>query len=104
MDEILRALDKRASELEMDRREKHHLLESLREGIPFPGVEYLAPYVHREMASIFSYLPQDTLVWLDGADRVEAETERFGRLVWQRSESAKEERRLVPEAGSRFIN
>jgi transcription-repair coupling factor (superfamily II helicase) len=104
MDEILRALDKRAGELEMDRREKHHLMDSLREGIPFPGVEYLAPYFHAELAPIFSYLPQDTLVWLDGADRVQAETERFGRLVWQRYESAKEERRLVPEAASLFIN
>ena len=104
MDEILRALDKRAGELEMDRREKHHLMDSLREGIPFPGIEYLAPYFHPEMAPIFSYLPQDTLVWLDGADRVEAETERFGRLVWQRCGSAKEERRLVPEAGSLFLN
>jgi transcription-repair coupling factor (superfamily II helicase) len=104
MDEILRALDKRAGELEMDRREKNHVMESLREGIPFPGSEYLAPYFHREMAPIFSYLPQDTLIWLDGADRVEAESERFGRLVWQRCESAKEERRLVPEAQGLFLN
>jgi transcription-repair coupling factor (superfamily II helicase) len=104
LDQVLRALDKRAAELEVERREKHHLLESLREGIPFPGVEYLAPYFHLEMAPLFSYLPQDTLVWLDGADRVEAETERFGRLVWQRCESAKEERRLVPEAGALFLN
>ncbi len=104
MDEILRALDKRAGELEMDRRERHHLMDSLREGIPFPGIEYLAPYFRPEMATIFSYLPPDTLLWLDGADRVEAESERFGRLVWQRGETAKEERRLVPEPGSLFLN
>ena len=103
-DDVLRALDKRAGELEMDRREKNHLVESLREGIPFPGIEYLAPYFHRQMAPIFSYLPPETLIWLDGADRVEAESERFGRLVWQRSESAKQERRLVPEAQALFLN
>ena len=104
MDDVLRALDKRAGELEMDRREKHHLMDSLREGIPFPGVEYLAPYFHPEMAPVFSYLPQDTLIWLDGIDRVEAESERFGRLVWQRYESAKQERRLVAEAGALYLN
>jgi transcription-repair coupling factor (superfamily II helicase) len=103
-DEIMRALDKRAAELEMDRREKNHLLDSLREGIPFPGIEYLASYFVSEMAPIFSYLPQDTLIWLDNADRVEAESERFGRLVWQRCESAKEARRLVPEAPSLYLN
>jgi transcription-repair coupling factor (superfamily II helicase) len=104
IDDVLRALDKRAGELEMDRREKNHLMESLREGIPFPGVEYLAPYFVGEMAPVFSYLPEETLIWLDGADRVEAESERFGRLVWQRAESAKEERRLVPEAQALFLN
>ena len=88
----------------MDRREKHHLIDALREGIPFPGVEYLAPYFYTELASIFSYLPAETLIWLDGADRVEAETERFGRLAWQRCESAKEERRLVAEAQALFLN
>jgi transcription-repair coupling factor (superfamily II helicase) len=104
MDEILRALDQRAGELEMDRREKRHLMDTLREGIPFPGVEYLAPYFYPKMAPIISYLPQESLIWLDGADRVEAEAERFGRLVWQRCASAKEERRLVPEAQSLFLN
>jgi len=43
MDDILRKLDQRAADLEMDRREKKSLLESLREGIPFPGMEFLAP-------------------------------------------------------------
>jgi transcription-repair coupling factor (superfamily II helicase) len=104
MEGILRALDQRAGELEMDRREKNHLIDALREGIPFPGVEYLAPYFYSELTPIFSYLPPDTLIWLDGADRVAAEAERFGRLVWQRCGSAKEERRLVPEAQTLYLN
>jgi transcription-repair coupling factor (superfamily II helicase) len=104
MDEILRILDQRAGDLEMDRRDKHHLLDALREGIPFPGVEYLAPYFYPELAPVFTYLPADTLIWLIGADRVEAEAERFGRLIWQRWESAKEERRLVCEAQALFLN
>ncbi|MDH3443417.1 MAG: hypothetical protein OEN50_05790, partial [Deltaproteobacteria bacterium] len=104
LQEILRALDQRAGELEMDRREKHHLIDSLREGIPFPGLEYLAPFFYPELVPIVSYLPANMLVWLDGADRVEAEAERFGQLVWQRCESAKEDRRLVPEARELFLN
>jgi transcription-repair coupling factor (superfamily II helicase) len=103
-EEILRVLDQRAGDLEMDRREKHHLIDALREGIPFPGLEYLAPYFCGPLAPVFSYLPEETLIWLDGADRVEAEAERFGRLVWQRCQSAKEERRLVPEAEALYLN
>src|SRR5712692_11426620 len=96
LDDALRRLDRRAGDLEMDRREKNSLLESLRDGIPFPGMEFLAPYFYPALVPVFSYLPAETLIWLDGADRVEAEVERFGQLAWERIEKAKEERRLGP--------
>jgi transcription-repair coupling factor (superfamily II helicase) len=104
MDDILRKLDQLAADLEMDRREKKSLIESLREGIPFPGMEFLVPYFYPELVSILSYLPQDALVWLDGADRVEAEAEKFARLAWERHEKAKEERRLVPFLEAIYLN
>jgi transcription-repair coupling factor (superfamily II helicase) len=100
----LRALEQRGGELEMDRREKQALIESLRAGIPSPGMEVWAPYFYPELVPLFSYLPPQTLIWLDGADRVEAEAERFGRLVWDRNEKAKEERRLVPPAEALYLN
>jgi transcription-repair coupling factor (superfamily II helicase) len=104
LDDVLRKIDQRAAELEIDRREKHSLLESLREGIPFPGMESLVPYFYSELSSIFSYLPPQTLIWLDGADRVEAEAERFAHLVWERHENAKEERRLAPPVEALYLN
>jgi transcription-repair coupling factor (superfamily II helicase) len=104
LDEALRRLDQRAAELEVDRREKNRLIESLREGIPYPGMEFLVPYFSTELAPVFSYLPADTLIWLDGADRVEAEAERFGRLAWERNRSAQEEHRLVAPVEALYIN
>src|SRR5580765_3056467 len=95
LDDAVRRLDQRALELEVDRREKNRMLESIREGIPFPGIEFLIPYFCSSLAPVFSYLPRDALVWLDGADRVEAEAERFGRLTWERNRTAKDEHRLV---------
>ncbi len=84
VENALRRLDQRALELEVDRREKNSLLESMRSGIPFPGMEFLVPYFAGPLVPVFSYLPKETLIWLDGADRVEAEAERFGRLTWER--------------------
>ena len=43
VDDAVRRLEQRALELEMDRRERKNLLESVREAIPFPGIEFLAP-------------------------------------------------------------
>jgi transcription-repair coupling factor (superfamily II helicase) len=102
--EGLRRLDQRAIELEVDRREKNNLLGSIREAIPFPGIEFLAPYFCPPLVPLFAYLPSETLIWLDGADHVEAESERFGRLTWNRYERAKEEHRLVPTVESLYLN
>ncbi len=104
VDESLRRLDQRAVELEVDRREKNRLLESLRSGIPFPGLEFLVPYFSPPLVPMFSYLPEQTLLWLDGADRVEAEAERFGRLAWERNQSAGEEHRLVAPVEMLYLN
>src|SRR6185369_12543244 len=88
LDESIRRLEQRAVELEVDRRERHALLEALREGIPVPGGEFLLPFFCPELVSMTSYLPNNTLIWLDGADRVEAESERFGQLAWERNHLA----------------
>jgi len=104
LEDTVRRLDQRAIDLEVDRHEKNRLLESIREGIPLPGIEFLAPYFCPPLAPLFDYLPAQTLIWLDGADRVEAESERFGQLAWDRYERAKEEHRLVPEVASLYLN
>jgi len=92
---VVRRLDQRAVELEVDRRAKNSLIESVRSGIPFPGIEFLVPYFSEPLVPVSAYLPPQTLVWFDGADRIEAEAERFGRTTWERSRQAEEEHRLV---------
>jgi transcription-repair coupling factor (superfamily II helicase) len=104
LENVVRRLDQRAGELEIGRREKHNLLESLREGIPLPGIESLVPYFYPEIVSFFSYLSAETLIWLDSGDRVEAEAERFGQLAWERYRKATEEQHLVPPVETLYLN
>src|SRR3990167_3219979 len=73
MGEIVRRIERRAEELELERKEKNSLVESLQQGVPFVGMELLVPYFYPGLSSVFAYLPSDTLVWLDQAARVEAE-------------------------------
>src|SRR5918992_885214 len=103
-DQIVKKLDQRGIDLDMDRREKNALLDSIKEGIPFPGIEFLLPYFYPELTSVFSYLPSNTLICLPGADRVEAEVERFAKLTWDRNAKAKEEGRLVGPPGELFLS
>lgn len=104
LDGARRAVDRRAGELEADRQEKIFLLEALREGMPFAGMEFLVPYFYPALTWVFSYLPRQTLIWLDGADAVAAEAERFGHLAWERNAAAREERRIVPPVESLYMN
>lgn len=104
MDNVIRALDQRAIEIDIERKEKNALLDSLREGIPFPGVEFLVPYFYEALVPVFSYFPANTLIWFDGGDRVEAEAERFGQLAWERQKRAQEERRLVAPVEALYLN
>ena len=103
-DAVVRRLDQRAVELEVDRRAKNSLIESVRAGIPFPGLEFLVPYFAEPLVPVTAYLPLQTLVWFDGADRIEAEAERFGRITWERSRQAEEEHRLVAPLEALYLS
>jgi transcription-repair coupling factor (superfamily II helicase) len=104
MEEVLRKIDDRARDLGIEWREKNRILDSLREGIPFAGIEFLLPYFYAELVPIFSYFSADTLICLQGADRVEAEAERFAQIAWDRNEKAKAEPRLVPCVESLYLS
>jgi transcription-repair coupling factor (superfamily II helicase) len=104
LQDAMRRLDQRAVELEIGRREKNNLIESMRAGIPFPGIEFLASYFLPSLAPVFSYLSSETLIWLDGADHIEAEAERFGQLAWDRNSKAAEDHRLVPPVEALYLN
>lgn len=95
MKEVTRDIEERAEEIEIGRKEKNSILESLRSGIPFAGMEFLVPYFYPALFPLFSCLPPETLIWLDQAAQVEAEVERFERLTWERSVKAKDEGRFT---------
>jgi len=101
---VEKGIEKRAEELEMGRKEKNSLLESVRSGVPFAGMEFLIPYFYSNLSPLFSYLPAETLVWLDQAAQVETEVERFERLTWERGAKAKGEGYFTPPVESLYLS
>ena len=106
LEEAIRRLDQRAMELEVDRREKNSLLESHARGhCRSRASNFYRPISARHLVPVFSYLARETLIWFDGADRVEAEGERLrptrpGTAI----ERAKEDHRLVPRSRALYLN
>ena len=49
---------------ELPHREQQRLIENVKSGLLFPGVEAFLPWVYPELESVWDYLPRNTLVWL----------------------------------------
>ncbi len=67
-----RQVEEEMAEEEIRRRERQRIVESLKNGLPFPGVEFFFPYFYPSLETLFDYLPTGSLVWLDGPGRIES--------------------------------
>jgi len=68
----------RCGEIGMVRKEAAELNETLENGLLFPGVELLMPYLFDEgLQSIFDYLPSNTIAWLTEPGRILGEAGRM---------------------------
>ena len=93
----LRQVDERARELEIPRADRLALVESLREGGDFPGLESLAP-LFSERVGLPAYLPEDTLVVLDDPVSLRAASREVWESIEVHEQQAQTDRRLHPEA------
>ena len=98
-------IEERADELGFTRKTKRELLESVREGVRFAGMEFLVPYFHdRPLPSLLAHLPRHGVLWWDQPARLDEELERFGKLVAQRTAKAESEGRFHPSAEALYLD
>ena len=98
-------LEDRADELGFTRKDKRALLESVRQGVRFAGMEFLVPYFHDDpLPSLLAYLPRQGVLWWDQPARVEEELDRFEKLVAQRAAKALEEGRFHPGVEALYLD
>jgi len=83
-----RQVEEEMAEEEIRRRERQRVVESLKNGLPFPGVEFFLPYFHPALESLFDYLPAGCLVWLDGPGQIESALDACWSRVQERQQAA----------------
>ncbi len=77
-------------------REQQRIIENLKSGLPFPGVEFFLPYLYPDLEHLGEYLPRGTVVWtLDPAEQ-ESESATFWEQLESRVDTAREAGRFVP--------
>jgi transcription-repair coupling factor (superfamily II helicase) len=75
-----RAVEGVMAESAVSLREMQRVAENMKSGLPFPGVEFLLPYLYPALESLGDYLPPDTVVWVVEPAGTTAALEDF----WQR--------------------
>lgn len=77
-------------------REQQRIIENLKSGLPFPGVEFFLPYLYPDLEHLEEYLPRGTVVWvLDPAEQESARATFWEQLA-SRVDTAGEAGRFVP--------
>ena len=93
--EARRAVELRAIEIEMARLDRNAMSDALENGLFFPGVEFVAPYVYPQgLATLFDFLPADVRLWIDDPAGVESAWDATWELVRQRAREAEDARRF----------
>ena len=88
---------------DISHREQQRIIENLKSGLPFPGVEFFLPYLYPDLEHAWEYLPRGTVVWtLDPAEQ-----ERTSAAFWEQLEArvatAREAGRFVPSPESYYL-
>ncbi|MCC6849740.1 MAG: transcription-repair coupling factor [Deltaproteobacteria bacterium] len=100
--EARRAVEVRALEIEMPRLDRSAMSDALENGLFFPGVEFVTPYVYPGgLATFFDYLAKDARLWIDDPAGVESAWDATWELVQRRAREAEEARRFFAP-GERF--
>ena len=77
----------RAAEIGLVRKEVAELTEALENGLLFPGVENLMPYMFDQpLDTLFDFFPEGALTWLVEPGRIIAQAQRFADRIAQEAE------------------
>jgi transcription-repair coupling factor (superfamily II helicase) len=94
----------RCAEIGMVRKEASELIETLENGLLFPGVELLTPYLHEAgLQAVFEYFPANTLLWMIEPGRVLAEAERMTERIEAEASAAQAKPAFYPAPHSLYL-
>ncbi len=95
----------RCAEIGMVRKETAELTETVENGLLFPGVELIAPYLDEAgLQSIFEYVPPQTLAWMIEPGRVLGEAERYAERIAAEASAAQAKPTFHPAPRQMFLS
>jgi len=80
------------------------VLEKVRQGIPFPAVEFYLSYFYPFLESFFDYLPPQTVIFLEEPSELEEALTRFSEEAEEAWQHAAERGEFWPAPGELFLS
>jgi len=80
------------------------VLEKVRQGIPFPAVEFFLPYFYPFLESFFDYLPPQVVIFLEEPPELEEARTRFWEEAEEAWQHASERGEFWPIPGELFLS
>ncbi|HEY2105643.1 MAG TPA: transcription-repair coupling factor [Candidatus Binataceae bacterium] len=95
----------RGAEIGLVRKEVAELTEALENGLLFPGVENLMPYMFDQpLETLFDFLPRSAVTWLVEPGRIIAQAHRFADRIAQEAEQNLERHAYFPSPETLFLD
>jgi transcription-repair coupling factor (superfamily II helicase) len=102
--DLARRVDERAADVAMARRDRKALVDAVRAGVPFPGVERLLPLAWDALDALVDHLPPSALVWVHGGAEVEAAIEATSDEVARHAAASAERGGFHPVPGALYLD
>lgn len=102
--QIINRIRFRAAELEIPVTEIREIVDSIRYGQGFPGIESLLPLIYPRLDSVFDYLPDKSLVVSTGDGDLEKAAIDYENLIAQNFAASCQAKKLCVEPSSLYLN
>jgi len=98
-----RTVETALADSEAKQREQQRIVENLKSGLPFPGIEFLLPYLYPTLETLSDYLPQGTVVWQIEPFSLTTECDNFWTRMLTCAEQASTAGHFAPEPQKLYL-
>ena len=102
--QIINRIRSRAAELEIPVTEIRKIVDAIKYGQGFPGIESLLPLIYPRLDSVFDYLPGKSLVVSTGTADLERAVLDCEKLIAQNFAASCQDKRLCVEPSALYLN
>jgi len=102
--QIINRIRSRAAELEIPLTEIRKIVDSLKYGQGFPGIESLLPLIYPQLDSVFDYLPDKSLVVSTGDGELERAATDCENLIAQSFAASCRDKKLCVDPSTLYLN